>query len=225
RGTVMFVGVDSTWRWRFGVGDLYFYRFWQQAIRFLATRALLGKTKQFSLSTDKVRYYAGQTVTLSAFVRDKDYEPLKEPYQMATVLGPDDTRIPLKMALDERNPGNYTATFIPKKLGFYKAWLGGTEIDPQEALAHQTFKVEVPPLEKSKPAINEAFLKEIASKTGGFYSHLSGIKEVPKRIESIEETISTEVSEQPLWDKWYVLVLFASLITVEWVARRLRRML
>jgi len=225
KGTTMFVGVDSTWRWRFGVGDLYFYKFWQQVLRFLATQALLGRTKRFSLSTDKVRYYAGQTVTLSAFILDKDFKPIEQPYQSATVLDPDGRLIPLKMALDKRNPGNYTATFKPKKLGFYKAWLGGAEMRPEEAPAHQSFRVEVPPVEKSKPSINEPFLKEIASETGGAYFRFADIAEVPKRIESIEETISTEVSEEPLWDKWYILVLFTALITVEWIARRLRRML
>lgn len=225
KGTTMFVGVDSTWRWRFGVGDLYFYRFWQQVLRFLATQALLGRTKRFSLSTDKVRYYAGQTVTLSAFILDKDFKPIEQPHQSVTLLDPDGKLIPLKMVLDKHNPGNYTARFKPKRLGFYKAWLGGAEIQPEEAPAHRSFRVEVPPLEKSKPSINESLLKEIASRTGGTYFHFSRFDEVPKRIESIEETISTEVSEKPLWDKWYILVLFTALITVEWIARRLRRML
>ncbi len=32
RGTVVYVGTDETWRWRYEVGNAVFYRFWAQAI-------------------------------------------------------------------------------------------------------------------------------------------------------------------------------------------------
>ena len=35
-GRVLFLAVDSTWRWRIGAGDAFFARFWVQTIRFLA---------------------------------------------------------------------------------------------------------------------------------------------------------------------------------------------
>jgi hypothetical protein len=38
RGKVMLVGTDSTWTWRENAGDRYFYKFWGQAIRFVARR-------------------------------------------------------------------------------------------------------------------------------------------------------------------------------------------
>ena len=31
--------VDSTWQWRYRVGDIYFYTFWGQVIRSLTPRA------------------------------------------------------------------------------------------------------------------------------------------------------------------------------------------
>ncbi|MCA9135580.1 MAG: hypothetical protein KDB00_02445, partial [Planctomycetales bacterium] len=35
-GKVLFMGTDSAWRWRMGVEDKYHYRFWGQAIRWMA---------------------------------------------------------------------------------------------------------------------------------------------------------------------------------------------
>src|SRR5262249_9113820 len=35
-GQVLFVGLASTWRWRYQVGDLYHHRFWGQVIRWAA---------------------------------------------------------------------------------------------------------------------------------------------------------------------------------------------
>src|SRR5205823_15241 len=36
-GRVLFVGLDSTWRWRFKTGDTYHHRFWGQVIRWAAS--------------------------------------------------------------------------------------------------------------------------------------------------------------------------------------------
>src|SRR5262249_30983897 len=36
-GRVLFVGLDSTWRWRYKTGDTYHHRFWGQAIRWAAS--------------------------------------------------------------------------------------------------------------------------------------------------------------------------------------------
>ena len=41
RGQVLFVGLDSTWRWRFKVGDKYHHRFWGQLVRWAASDKLL----------------------------------------------------------------------------------------------------------------------------------------------------------------------------------------
>ena len=40
-GRVLFVGIDSTWRWRFRVGDPYHHRFWGQVARWAAAEKLL----------------------------------------------------------------------------------------------------------------------------------------------------------------------------------------
>ena len=50
RGRTMYVGVDSTWRWRYMRGDTRFGRFWGQAVRFLSSSRLLGANKRLSLS-------------------------------------------------------------------------------------------------------------------------------------------------------------------------------
>ena len=41
RGKVWFHATDSTWRWRIGVGDVYFARYWVQTIRYLARGKLM----------------------------------------------------------------------------------------------------------------------------------------------------------------------------------------
>src|SRR5207244_10244232 len=36
-GRVLFVGLDSTWRWRYRTGDAYHHRFWGQVVRWAAS--------------------------------------------------------------------------------------------------------------------------------------------------------------------------------------------
>jgi len=225
KGTVIFVGVDETWRWRFGVGDLFFWRFWSQVIRYAAAQALLGKEKRFSLHTDRETYHVGKTVTLTAYILDERYEPSREPKQVATIQLPDGKKKEIILKLDPKNPGNYVATYKPKRLGVYSVWLGGTEVEPEEAPARAQFRVVIPSLEKRHPEINEKLLRKLASATDGQFLPLYEIEKVPRQIEAIQESIPTDVREEPLWDKWWILVLFTGLIAVEWVLRRMRRLL
>jgi hypothetical protein len=56
------VGTDDANRWRQFVGDIYFYRFWQNAIRFVASRRLAGKQQRVDVYTDKTEYQVGDQV-------------------------------------------------------------------------------------------------------------------------------------------------------------------
>ena len=48
QGKVFFVGLDATWGWRQNVGDRFFYKFWGQAIHFVA-RARRGGAEEEEL--------------------------------------------------------------------------------------------------------------------------------------------------------------------------------
>ncbi len=61
-GMVLYVGTDDTHRWRAIVGEVYFYRFWQNAIRFVASRRLAGKQQRVDVYTDKTEYQVGDQV-------------------------------------------------------------------------------------------------------------------------------------------------------------------
>ena len=64
--TVPESAVDSAWRWRTGVENLYLYRFYGQAIRFVSTGRLLGQTPRFNLVTDKRVYTLGERIAIDA---------------------------------------------------------------------------------------------------------------------------------------------------------------
>jgi hypothetical protein len=41
-GQVVWMGIDSTWRWRYRVGDRYHHRFWAQLARWAASKMAAG---------------------------------------------------------------------------------------------------------------------------------------------------------------------------------------
>ena len=60
-GRVLFHAIDSTWRWRIGVGDVFFARYWVQTIRYLA-RGKLTSGRGVELAADRREFRRGEPV-------------------------------------------------------------------------------------------------------------------------------------------------------------------
>jgi len=63
-GQVLFHATAATWRWRLGAGDVYFARYWLQAIRRLC-RAKLAESDGATLSADHRAPAAGEFAAAS----------------------------------------------------------------------------------------------------------------------------------------------------------------
>ncbi len=63
-GMTFYCGSDDTHYWRQWVGDYYFYRFWQNSIRFVASRRLAGKQQRVDVYTDKTKYQVSEDVKI-----------------------------------------------------------------------------------------------------------------------------------------------------------------
>lgn len=63
-GMTFYCGSDDTWLWRQWIGDHYFYRFWQNALRFVASRRLAGKQQRVDVYTDKTKYQVSEDVKI-----------------------------------------------------------------------------------------------------------------------------------------------------------------
>ena len=74
-GRVLFSGLDSTWRWRFRVGDVYHHRFWGQLVRWSAADRMLPAGNGLVRYGPREPVYAeGQEVELA--VRANETMPL-----------------------------------------------------------------------------------------------------------------------------------------------------
>ena len=77
-GKVLFHATDDTWRWRFRVGDVFFARYWVQAVRYLSRSKLLGKDHAVELTADRREYRRGEPVRLRVRFIDERQAPAED---------------------------------------------------------------------------------------------------------------------------------------------------
>mgnify|MGYP006289860869 FL=1 len=119
-GKCFFSAVDSTWRWRFRVGDLHFYRFWMNVFRYVSSgRFAEGRSPCFII-TDSTHHTIGRQVYLTALIRDNDFKPVNASEWEITIEDPEGSQknITLKASAEAR--GYYKGGFYPERRGIYR---------------------------------------------------------------------------------------------------------
>src|SRR5213078_2914143 len=86
QGKVFFVGTDATFLWRQNVGDRFFYKFWGQAIRFVARRDK-NEAKKSWLEVRPIRAQPGEQATVELMAVAPDGTPRTEPTLPVQVAG------------------------------------------------------------------------------------------------------------------------------------------
>ncbi len=223
RGRVLFVGVDDLWRTRKGVGDLYFYRFYGEAVRLLATYKLLGGNRRFKILTDRDQYVLDDTVRVTLDVLDSDYKPSTEPNHTVRLEMPGDQpgdretvdiEIP---AVGKEEPGTFRKTITPTRSGQYLLYRDADA--PGEEPAKKLFQVVRSTLEDRDLLLDEATLGGMARESsGGRYLNLWDLPELDPPARS--QPVPTDVRPDELWDNWWALVLAISLLAAEWLLRK-----
>jgi hypothetical protein len=231
-GRVFWSGIDETHRWRYLVGDSpWFYPFWQAAMYWVREGKLLG-ARRYRLRVDRhdKRYMTGDTVNFFASAFDRDFNPLTDAEIELNVEPLEGERIKVKLQLEREGgvprEGYYTGSFLPKSVGLYRAWVGEED---ESTRATEKFTVFIPNREEEEPILDEEQLKDIAKQAapqGGEanYFPLSRVADLPDAIQRSEQKL-VETKEDDLWDSPLVYLVFALIITAEWVLRKIFRML
>jgi len=219
-GKVFFSATDETWRWRFLIGDVYFYRFWRQMLALTGSNKLLGLSKRVAISVARTRYTIGSRVEVEARLLDETLRPPGDAPVMTTVDEPGGATRPLTLTLADSAQGVYRGSFVPRKLGSYAVWMRPAPDEPPERAA---FSVAMSTLESESRRLNLEAMKAVAKKTSGAWFTIDRVGEIPERIRSEAQNIITE-RPIPIWDTWGCLILFAIPLTCEWWLRK-RRML
>jgi hypothetical protein len=233
-GRVLYVGLDSTWRWRFKAGDVYHHRFWGQ----VATWAGSDKLLPAQNATGTVRFGPREAVTrqgqdvdlLVRFgepVRKLAPEALKgaRVIRLGKAAGETEAAVglvpltppagqprELEGRVRDLTPGRYAVELVIPDLG--------DELRGQSGTPRATFEVLPPEGEElADLSVNLPLLEEIAAKSGGAVYTPETVGGLIDRLAEQSATRSYTV-ETKLWQSWAALVLFVLMMAAEWGVRK-----
>jgi hypothetical protein len=208
-GRVLYIGVDSSWRWRYKVGDRDFVRFWGQTVQFLTLSRLLGQNKRLQIVADREVYEAGETVSLSVRVLDPSFQPRIEEEIAVRIEDQTDKRHDIRAFLEPDRAGVYSAVFqIP-----YEGHFSVTVEDAGET-ALLEFDARRARLERRDPEANWPAMAQIAGAAGGQLLPLDHVDELPALLGQNQARF-VDRREQAMWDWPPFLILFVILKTFE----------
>ena len=216
-GPVFFSAVDETWRWFYLEGPVDFNRFWGNVVRYLAKAHLYRGSKRFKLISSASIYEQGETVQLTAFVKDKNFEDSRDATQRVMLVAPGSKGRPLDF--EKRREGEYTHSFKPNKFGRYEAWVVGEEGIAGTKFAPISFEVRFVDPERQNPAMNEDALREICDVSGGSYFRIEDAGSVFERLRA-DTTRQSSVTSKPLKSRAWLPLIFLLLLTAEWLIRK-----
>lgn len=231
-GQVLWIGIDSTWRWRHRVGDRYHHRFWGQLGRW-ATRnkASAGnEVVRFGLQRTEIEY--GEDAVIQARWTQK-FLAENPNIQAKVVISKKTTDEEGKSEFEDRpfstldleptRTGSllHEARAVTLPPGEYKVKLDAPDAQLNGEEISTTFYVnEKPTLELSDLSANRKLLQQIADVSDGYLYFPDTISSLPDRLVPPEyRSVSREEIE--LWDNWPILMMFFVLLTIEWVVRKL----
>jgi hypothetical protein len=239
-GRVLYIGVDSTWRWRYRTGDTYHHRFWSQVVHWAAAdKPLVAGNDHIRFGTRDPVYRQGSEIDLVARMADSEKPLPPDAIAGARILKlPDDPKgseeaaalVPLKKKdaqpriLDGKvppylAPGKYAIELaIPELAGKLE---GPPAADGKPGKLRASFAVLPGTSEESlELGTNFPLLEEIATKTGGKVLTPENAGEVVDLLAKRTATIDRH-DQQKVWEWGWTLAVFLLLVTVEWVSRKL----
>jgi hypothetical protein len=213
---------DNTWRWRWKVGDRYFYRYWGQALRAMTPQEMPGGNRFAQVNADRAEYLLSDRVSLHARLLDTFYRPIKERQVTATLRGETGAPTQVTMTAIPGSPGLYSADFLADRIGKFQVSLSSPANPGTPATT--TFLVQSIALEKQQPEMNEVLLQKIAAAGGGHYYNTDEAKKWINSLKARDLVVTTD-SEIELWDAPLFLILFVVPLGIEWFVRKRSGML
>lgn len=222
RGRTMAFTSDTTQGWGlafqkdFGTPQdhtLYYRRFWNQSIRWLAAERIRRKSGDLKLEVNKGVAVPGDSIHLRIPFPQSDPNA---PVTLTKAL-PGGDASPVELIRDELTR-TWIAENSAKEEGkwIYTARMEQAKLDP--LFAHALVHVVPDQREQESTAANRALMVELAELGGGRLLGNDPAKWFVK-VDPLGSRI-VEYGQRAVWDRWWVISLLIALITLEWAMRR-----
>lgn len=233
-GRVLYLGSGEMWRLR-STGASHFDRLYTNLIRYVSEGRLLRDSSRGLLIVDKEQCLLGETVSVRAFLTDRQHRPLMDEAIRAEVTLPSGLRQPLdlKQSVGDSRQGTFVGQFTAVTEGYYQIELLVPDSDHSDLLVEQV-RARVPDLEIQTPQRNDALLTELAERTDGNYfvgiDAVTGQRDTSSLVDAMvpqdQATFLPGTPDRGFQQrlmKWY-LMLMCGALTLEWLIRRFHRL-
>jgi hypothetical protein len=232
-GRVLFIGLDSTWRWRYKVGDRYHHRFWSQVLHWAAS-----DKPPIRFGTGQVVYAPGQDVDLFLRLEEEAVQSWPADAQVTARVvrltgegKPGEAVAVVRLTGDVKDrqltgrlrdlpAGTYAVELAVSDPALAARLLGPAARDPKGA-RRAAFAV-VPPesVELMDLAADGDQLQRLAGESHGKVLAPEDAAELLTLL-TPRPAVRVDHPEYRLWQWWPTLALVLLLLTVEWVGRKL----
>lgn len=212
-GQSTFVATDETWRWRYGRGETLPERFWIQLIRHLA-RAGLRNNAGLSLLVDPPRAATNQPVRIVVDLAEAQASDvvIVEAFQATSGKNVDITLKP--------EGGNQFSTVWIAPSDGEGVWKFRIRQPKTPETPEATLTIIQEDTERIDATPDHAALEKLSVATKGQVVATSNIDAlenlIPRRSFTIRQPIQI-----PLWNQWIIFAILITLLTTEWIGRRI----
>jgi uncharacterized membrane protein len=223
RGRTAIMATGGSWRWQMSLplGDTAHNLFWQQLLRWLVSDTpghVVASVPAQVLLDDGA-------ITVTADVRDREYNPAPDAKVEAHILGPSGVSALVEMTPVPDNPGQFQANWSAPKTGAYLTEVTAQRADRNTGKVAElgrdvlTFQRMDGVAENFHTEQNRELLERLATQTGGQYWKPADLGKLPSAIPFSEAGVTMRETKD-LWDLPLVFLLLVALRFSEWWLRR-----
>jgi hypothetical protein len=225
-GRVVYLAAPLTYQLRYRQGDTFHHRFWGQLLRWTIARDLAEGSQTVRLSTDKSRYEHGESVQVSARLRQLDGRAVTGAKPQLSALQDGQLLQAIALKEDSSRPGSYSASVEQLPVGQVTLQLSGEDVSA--LLASEKYRRPIETVlnmdpsgmvELRHPLCNMSLLREIADTAGGMIVPATGLSGALQQLNLDPEILET-VMKKPLWNRWDLFWIFIGCLTLEWAGRK-----
>ncbi|MGA2215639.1 MAG: vWA domain-containing protein [Bryobacteraceae bacterium] len=217
RGRTAIMATGGSWRWQMSspLGDTAHDLFWQQLLRWLVSDT----PGHVAASVPAQMLLDNGAVTITADVRDREFNPAPDAKVEAHILGPSGVSALVEMSPVPDNPGQFQAAWSAPKMGAYLTEVTAQRTGMELGRDVLTFQRMDGVAESFHTEQNRELLERLASQTGGQYWKPADLGKLAAAIPYSEAGVTVRETRD-LWDLPLVFLVLLLLRFSEWWLRR-----
>jgi hypothetical protein len=231
-GRVIYVATDEIWRYRYGRGEDLPERFYMQLIRLLGRESVARAGKPAVLTLTPKDAEVGTAVRVGVELIDQallDVKPAGLTVRMTKATAgtgePERVEVSLKPTGDAGGgrARAFVGTWVPPSAGTWNGVVTDALLEGKGVTA--VAEVAIPDDELRRPEADHPLLASLAQETGGAVLSEGTIEKLASVLPKREVRTMSIARQETLWDRPGVLAVLIGLLGVEWVLRRVIRLI